>query len=314
MVIYNTKSWTKVFLSGLGFGNAYNNKSLFVIIAVILLYTSFITCLRIYLLPKELFEIRLTPTYLSLVGVILGLVLVFRINSAYDRWWEGRKLWGALINESRTLASNFTSLLPEADYANRSYLAAQIANFAYALKGHLREEIDYTHLDTNGDEGYLVSLKKARHLPHHIATLIFFKMEALFRDKVLSEADKINIKQQIEQMVNIMGACERIKNSPIPFSHTSFIKSFIMFYSVVLPIGLVDSFQFYTIPAVFIISYALAGVEVISEEIEQPFGTDANDLPLRHLSNVIKQNVYDTMQVPLEKELPSPLLSNGVVI
>jgi putative membrane protein len=205
-------------------------------------------------------------------------------------------------------------LLPEADQANRRYLAAQIANFAYTLKGHLREEQVYEYLDDAGEDTYLESLQSARHLPHHIATLIFVKMEALFKAKMCSEADKINIKQQIEQMINIMGACERIKNSPIPFSHTSFIKSFIMFYSIVLPIGLVDSFQFYTIPAVFIISYALAGVEVISEEIEQPFGKDANDLPLRHLSNVIKQNVYDIMQVPLDKDLPSPLLPNGVVI
>lgn len=314
MVIYNTKSWAKIFVSGLGFGNAYNNRSLFVIIAIILLYTSSVTCLRIYLLPKELFAIHLSPTYLSLVGVILGLVLVFRINSAYDRWWEGRKLWGALINDSRTLASNFTCLLPEADHHTRRYLAAQIANFAYALKGHLREEINFEHLDATEEASYLEQLKRVRHIPHYIATLIFMKTEQLFRAGQLVEADKINLKQQIEQMVNIMGACERIKNSPIPFSHTSFIKSFIVFYSIVLPIGLVDSFYFYTIPAVFIISYALAGVEVISEEVEQPFGKDANDLPLRHMSNVIKQNVYDIMQVPLDKELPSPLLSNGVVI
>ena len=77
---------------------------------------------------------------------------------------------------------------------------------------------------------------------------------------------------------------------------------------------MVDTFHYYTIPAVFLISYALAGVELISEEIEQPFGTDANGLPLLHISNIIKQNVYEIMQVPLDKELPIAKQKGGTIL
>ncbi|MGD1840723.1 MAG: bestrophin family protein [Thermonemataceae bacterium] len=314
MIIYNTKSWRGVIVNALGFGDSYNARELFKIQLSIFLYSTLVTLLRIHVFGADAMPINLDTTFLSLIGVILGLTLVFRINSSYDRWWEGRKQWGALINDSRTMASNFNCLIPKEDTQTRRYIAAQIANFAYALKGHLRDHIDFSFFDPTEEEGYIEELKQAKHVPHKIASLIFIKMEALYKSGLVSEADKINIKGQIEQLINILGACERIKNSPIPYSHTSFIKSFIFFYALFLPIGLVDKFEYYTIPAVFLISYALAGVEVISEEIEQPFGKDANDLPLRHLANVIKQNVYEAMDVPLDQELPSPLVKDAVVI
>lgn len=313
MIIYNTKDWRKIFLSAFGFGNAYNAKELFKIQAFILLYCLLIVYLRHYHYPPERFIIRLDPTFLSLVGVILGLSLVFRVNSSYERWWEGRKQWGALVNHSRTLAANFHAVLPADDQESRHYVAAHIANFAYALKGHLRGQIHWEVFDYP-NEREKEAMRQSAHLPYFIAGCLFEKMEALFRSGIICEADKINLKQQIQGLIDILGACERIKNTPIPFSHTSFIKTFIIFYAFFLPIGLVDKFGWYTIPAVFLISYALAGVEVISEEIEQPFGTDANDLPLRHLSNVIKQNAYDMLQVHSQVSPPLAIIRDGVLI
>jgi ion channel-forming bestrophin family protein len=314
MILYNSKNWSLVVKNVLGFGYAYNTRELFKFQGCVLLYTIVIAILRIHVFPKTTFDIiHIDITFLSLVGVIMGLTLVFRTNSSYDRWWEGRKQWGSLINESRTLASNFHCLIPKEDHETRHYVASQIANFAYALKGHLRDSINPEYFDYK-DDSYLQELNKSKHIPHKIATLIFEKMQELYIKGVFSDMDKINIKHQIEQFINVMGACERIKNSPIPFSHVAFIKSFIIFYCLFLPVGLIDKFQYYTIPAVFLISYALAGVEVISEEIEQPFGTDSNDLPLRHMCNVIKQNVYDILEVPMDKKLPSAVTMPSVII
>jgi putative membrane protein len=314
MIVYNSKNWSLVIKSLLGFGYAYNIRELLKIQSIILVYSLAVVYLRLHVFNDvKKYPIELNVTFLSLIGVIMGLTLVFRTNSSYDRWWEGRKLWGALINESRTMASNFYALLPN-DFESRRYIAAQIANFAYALQGSLRDAINFDWLDDGGDSNYIAQLKKAKHIPHRIATNIFVKMEELYKKGSFSDVDKINIKVQIEQMINVMGACERVKNSPIPFSHVSFIKSFIILYCILLPIGMVDTFHYYTIPAVFLISYALAGVEIISEEIEQPFGTDANDLPLLHISNIIKQNVYEIMEVPLDKELPSAKENKMVLI
>jgi putative membrane protein len=314
MIVYNSKNWGLVVKSLLGFGYAYNVRELIKIQAIILTYSLIVVYLRLHVFNDvKKYPIELNVTFLSLIGVIMGLTLVFRTNSSYDRWWEGRKLWGALINESRTLASNFYALLPE-DYENRRYLAAQIGNFAYALQGYLRDAINFDLFDDAGKPETLEELRKSKHITYKIATNIFVKMEELHKNGKINDVDKINLKEQIEQMIGIMGACERVKNSPIPFSHVSFIKSFIILYCLLLPIGMVDTFHYYTIPAVFLISYALAGVEIISEEIEQPFGTDANDLPLLHISNIIKQNVYEIMQVPLDKELPQAKQKSGMLL
>ncbi|MDX1904223.1 MAG: bestrophin family ion channel [Thermonemataceae bacterium] len=314
MIIYNSKNWGLVIKSLLGLGYAYNIRELIKIQTIILLYSLIVVYVRLHVFNDvKNYPIELNVTFLSLIGVIMGLTLVFRTNSSYDRWWEGRKLWGALINDSRTMASNFYALLRD-DFESRRYVAAQIANFAYSLQGHLREAINFDLFDDAGNPENIQQLKKAKHIPHRIATNIFVKMEELYKKSAFSDVDKINIKEQIEQFINIMGACERIKNTPIPFSHVSFIKSFIILYCLILPLGMVDTFHYYTIPAVFLISYALAGVEIISEEIEQPFGTDANDLPLLHISNIIKQNVYEIMDVPLDKELPSAKEKPNMII
>jgi len=305
MIIYNSKNWGLVIKSLLGFGYAYNVRELIKIQTIILLYSLSVVYIRLHVFNDvKNYPIELNVTFLSLIGVIMGLTLVFRTNSSYERWWEGRKLWGGLINDSRTMASNFYALLRD-DAESRRYIAAQIANFAYALQGHLREAINFDLFDDAGNPENIQQLKKAKHIPHRIATNIFVKMEELYKKSANTDIDKINIKEQIEQFINILGVCERIKNTPIPFSHVSFIKSFNILYCLLLPLGMVDTCHYYTIPAVFLISYALAGVEIISEEIEQPFGTDANDLPLLHISNIIKQNVYEIMEVPLDKELPS---------
>lgn len=314
MIIYNSKNWGLVIKSLLGLGYAYNVRELLKIQSIILIYSLAVVYLRLHVFDDvKNYPIELNVTFLSLIGVIMGLTLVFRTNSSYDRWWEGRKLWGALVNESRTLASNFYSLLPD-DYENRRYLAAQIGNFAYALQGYLRDAINFDLFDDAGKPETIEELRKSKHITYKIATNIFVKMEELCKQGKLGDADKINLKYQIEQMIGVMGACERVKNSPIPFSHVSFIKSFIIFYCLLLPLGMVDTFHYYTIPAVFLISYALAGVEIISEEIEQPFGTDANDLPLLHISNIIKQNVYEIMEIPLDKELPAAKNKGGMLL
>ena len=99
-------------------------------------------------------------------------------------------------------------------------------------------------------------------------------------------------------MLDVLGGCERILNTPIPFSHSSFFKSFIIIYIFSLPFGFVNAFLYFTIPATALISFALLGVEIISEEIEDPFGKDPNDLPLTHLSNLMRKNVYNLLMVP----------------
>ncbi len=311
MIVYDTKSWgntlIKIYLS---FNKAYTTRVLFRDIIYLTAYAALIVTVDEEMLNRPL---HISPLFFSLLGVILSLMLVFRLNSSYDKWWEGRKAWGALINHSRTMASNLNSLIPKEDKETRRYFSMLISNFAIGLQGHLRNDVDLNDLEP-WDEATRISLEKARHLPHKIASLLFEKMEEKYRDGTFSEIDKLNLKPQIEKFVDILGICERIKNTPIPFSHNSYIKTFILVYVLSLPFGLVDSLAYYTIPTVALISYAMVGVEVISEEIEEPFGKQANDLPLIHLSNIIKENVYEALEVDYSFKVQSVEVDNEYIV
>lgn len=311
MIVYDTKNWAntiiKIYLS---FNKAYTTRVLFRDILYVLVYTTIVVVVDIELFGNRL---KVNPLFFSLLGVILSLMLVFRLNSSYNKWWEGRKAWGALINNSRTMASNLNSIIPKEEKELRQYFATQIANFAIALQGHLRDEVKFEQLEKL-DDAYLQQLKNAKHVPHKIGSLLFEKMEKMVQKGLFSNYDKLNLKTQIESFLDILGICERIKNTPIPFSHNSYIKSFILVYVFTLPFGIVSSLLYYTIPAVGLISYALIGVEVISEEVEEPFGKEANDLPLIHLSNIIKENVFEALEVEYVVENLSVEVDNKYIL
>ncbi|MEO1450895.1 MAG: bestrophin family ion channel [Bacteroidota bacterium] len=295
MILYNTKNWyTTIFRFAILLKRSYTQKAILRAQLMIIFYVSVVTVLNL-----EMTQIKfgINPIFFTLVGLILSLALVFRLNSAYNKWWEGRQQWGALVNDCRTLASTIHTLLPDDMEAERAWFGRQISNFPFALMGHLRDESALEEMTAADPESW-AKIEAAVHKPHVLATQIFQRVQALVKTGVLSEIDKLMIKKQIEQFVNILGACERIKKTPIPFSHADFIKRLILVYGLSLPFGIMDTFGYATIPAAALISYALVGLEIISEEIEMPFGTDANDLPLRGMASTIQENVLTILEVP----------------
>jgi putative membrane protein len=247
-------------------------------------------------------KFTISPLFFSMMGFVLSMFLVFRLNTAYDRWWEGRKLWGKLVNDSRILSANISVLLGKTEGEDRHFFAASISNFAFALKGHLRDDIHFNEL-VEAFPGNIDGIKCVEHVPNRIVRQIFEKVETLFLKGVITSADKINIYNQLQAFYDVLGACERIKNTPIPFSHSTFIKNFILMYTMTLPFGLVESFGYMAIPAAVLISYAMVGIEIISEEVENPFGLDINDLPTEHLSFKIRKNVYEMLDIRCQLEL-----------
>lgn len=312
MIIYDTKNWAttlhKIYIS---FNKAYTTRVLFKYIFYIIVYTTTVVILDVAILNQS---IRIDPLFFSLLGVILSLMLVFRLNTAYAKWWEGRQAWGSLINNSRTLVSILNSLIPKENAVLRQYFAVQISNFAITLQGHLREFVDKEELeDLESVEDYKKELMKSRNIPHKLVTMMFEKVETLTRSGLFSDFDKINIKTHLEHFIDIMGICERIKNTPIPFSHNSYIKTFILVYVLSLPFGIIGTLAYYTIPTMALVSYALIGVEVISEEVEEPFGKEANDLPLIQLSNVIKNDVFEILDCDYQLHVDSLEMNSAFI-
>jgi putative membrane protein len=232
----------------------------------------------------------------SLLGIVLGLFLVFRTNSAYDRWWEGRKLWGSLVNSTRNYALKLNAYLDKNDHENRNWFALMIPNFVSASKEHLRAGVQLSELDA-AEEGFPDSLKDFKHKPNRIAGMLYSRVNDLYKTGKLTGDQFRVLDKEMKDFIDIIGACERIKNTPIPYSYAMFIKKFIFIYIITLPFGFVTSFEYITIPTTLLITFVLLSVELIAEEIEDPFGRDINDLPTDHLASRIKENIREIFNV-----------------
>ncbi len=226
-------------------------------------------------------------------GIILGLLLVFRTNSAYERWWEGRKLWGQLINDSRNLCLQVRSLdtiLP----SDRKRFGELIISFAYSLKHHLRGTQPSTPLPGIGR----VPDADAKHLPLYVSGKIYDMLAHWQQANLVDGFSAMSLSNFATSFVNICGSCERIKNSPIAISYRAFMRQGIALNLFFLPWYMSQQFSIgWSMPLVLISAYFLIGIELIAEDVEDPFGYDGDDLPLDQLCMVLRDNVSRIMKV-----------------
>jgi len=290
MINYNPKTW---------FSLIFHNYSRHVMRALrpalifIVIYTTIICYVMLNLLKLHEQDWHSTITMHQLLGIVLGLFLVFRTNTSYDRWWEGRKLWGSMVNNTRNLAVKINSYLTD-DTEQKIWFAQMIANLPIALKEHLRAGVNTSDLDIV-DEDMIKKVEGVKHVPNAISSIIYKRCYDLYKSGKITGDQLIILDRELKEFLDIVGACERIKNTPIPYSYSMYIKKFIFIYLLTLPFGLVTAEEYITIPIVLLITYVLLGVELIAEEIEDPFGKDINDLPTDDLSVKIKENVREIL-------------------
>lgn len=293
MINYNPKNWY-----GLIF-EFHKSDTLRKLLKTLILFG--IYCTIIVYLELHFTTFKSTIAIHSLLGFVIGLLLVFRTNTAYDRWWEGRKLWGELTNTSRNLAMKINAILKKDEVEDRKFYSAMISNFVISCKGHLRRHKESTLEEFTDCKGFSKEkLNIQDHLPNLFATLIFEKTHRLFKEEIITGNLLITVDKQIKSMVDVIGGCERIKNTPIPYSYNIFLKKFIFIYTLSLPFGLVTDLGYWSIPISIFILYVLSSLELLAEEIEDPFGTDANDLPIDTMCENIKKNVNSIL---LKKDL-----------
>lgn len=250
----------------------------------------------------EHITLKSATVFHQILGFALSMLLVFRINTAYDRWWEGRKLWGSLVNNSRSLMSKLTALLASRAPKEVSELHAILATFPFALKEHLRGEVrmdsipNLPPLDRAG-------LLSAPNKPVYLYNLLVSRLEALRASGTLTDEQLLFVNPEVFSLIDITGACERIKNSPIPVSYSLFLKKIIFAYTITMPITFSFEYKYWGIPGVMLIFYAFASLELVSEDVEEPFGLDANDLPTDQLAEKIKGDL-DTITLTARKQSP----------
>lgn len=292
MRTYNPQKWFEILFQ---FHKSDTLRRLAILIILIALYSGAVAFLEFNVFSnfenyylKNLFHLN------TLLGFALSLLLVFRTNTAYDRWWEGRKLWGALVNNSRNLAIKLNALLPADDKENKEYFSRMIPLYAKVLKEHLQLEYTRFTLDQN-EHPDLQYLDADKHAPNQIASFITGRIIELHKKGVITGEQLIFLNSEVMSFTDICGACERIKNTPIPYSYSAFIKKFIFLYVIMLPFGYSFTLGYWVMLVVAIVFYVLASLEVIAEEIEDPFGTDENDLPMGKIADNIQKHICEIL-------------------
>jgi putative membrane protein len=226
----------------------------------------------------------------SLAGLALSLLLVFRTNSSYDRFWEGRKLWGGIVNETRNLVRAAGVFLQGAPDLHRA-LARWTATFPYAALGVLRGEGDLGPLADQLPPDRVERVRAAQHTALAVSVEMSKVLDEGRKRGLYPEYVQMQLDQNVQLLIDYIGGCERIHKTPLPFAYMVHLRRALVLYFFTLPFALLDQFQGLTILAVAIEGYVFFGIEEIGVEIEDPFGYDANDLPLEAICDTIRANV-----------------------
>ena len=235
-------------------------------------------------------------------SIVLGLLLVFRTNTAYDRFWEGRRLWGSLVNDSRTLAWQIGVIINDVETEDR--LKKQIAMrlipiLLVAIKAHLRSESNNRELEElmsiSQSESQCVQLKTINNKPLQIIKWIADYIQQQYQrgNDYLHYSHVQLLQSNLKSIIDAIGGCERILRTPLPLAYVIHLKQLVLIYCILLPFQLVRDLGWWTGLFVALISFTLLGIEGIGVEIENPFGYDANDLPLDTICNTVKQDIEE---------------------
>lgn len=290
MIAHDPKSW---FSWPFHLHRSDTVRRLFPWILVVCTFSGLIAWLEIEVWQlSEKSHVRNITVMHTLLGFVISFLLVFRTNTAYERWWEGRKLWGSLTNNSRNLAMKLSAILPAED-PNRTFFRQAIPMYAFALKNHLGKEDTRIELFDGLPPDVQQKIDLSKHIPNQVAVLLMRQTNQMLEEKKISGEQLLFLNAELQSFTEICGACERIKNTPIPYSYSVFIKKFIQFYVATLPFGFVFNLGYLVIPIVGFIFYVLASLELIAEEIEEPFGADENDLPLEKMARNIQVHIHE---------------------
>jgi ion channel-forming bestrophin family protein len=271
------------------------------ILPQLLLYLAF--AILVTLLHGRLFVWKVSLTFVpfSLIGLTLAIFLGFRNNTSYARYWEARVLWGAVLNDTRSIARQALTLID--DTTHSKIFVYRLIAFVHALRHQLRGTDPEADLAQWLSESERERLKGAR---YKASTILLMAGEWL-RERRQQGQLAAPLAQAMEvhmgHLTDALGGCERIAGTPTPFTYAVIIHRTVYLYCLLLPFGLVDSIGVMTPLVVTFVAYTFFALEAVSEEIEEPFGTEANDLPLDALSEGIQATLLELLG---ERDLPVP--------
>jgi putative membrane protein len=262
----------------------------------------------------DLWDVKITLTTIpfTLIGLPLAIFLGFRNNSAYDRFWEGRKLWGELVLRSRNFSRQCLSLIdypePAAASAGLHDARVRMVYRAIAFAHVLRDALRGTPVDAQLAGLLLPSefaqMEQASNKPDFLMHRMGIDLGHCLKEGRIAPCLAANIDGTLSAMTAAAASCERIRNTPIPFSYTLLLHRTAYLYCFLLPFGLVDSIGFMTPFVVAIVAYTFFGLDALGDELEEPFGTEPNDLPLDAICRAIEIDLRTALH---DSHIPPPL-------
>lgn len=239
---------------------------------------------------EHYFAIAMPSTAHALVGVALGLLLVFRTNASYDRFWEGRRQWGAIVNATRNLARASISLMREATGLSEQ-VRLWTAAFSHALMHRLRERVSLGTMTEKLPAVDVDRCIRSGNAPLAASIQISRAIAVARQAGVITEHEQMLMDTQVAYLIDAAGACDRIHRTPLPFAYVVHLRRALAIYCLTLPLALIDGFAWSTPLVTVFVSYILLGIEEIGVEIEDPFGVDDNDLPLEKFCQTIEADL-----------------------
>ncbi|BFO66343.1 bestrophin family protein [Chryseobacterium sp. KCF3-3] len=266
--------------------------------------------LAIYFFKGRIFDykVHLNPTIFTLIGLALAIFMGFCNSASYDRFWEGRKLWGLLVIETRSLTRQILSLVndssPEAK-EEKERMIKLISAFSWSLNFQLRDKSGTEHLERLLSPEQLEQVKNKKFIPSIILGFIADWLNEQNKKGNIDTIVMTSMDHQLNQFSNISGGCERIYNTPLPFAYSVLLHRTVYLYCFWLPFGLVDSLGWMMPLIVLLISYTFIALDAIIQEIGEPFGEEENDLALNSICRTIEFSIFEQAGIP-QGELKKP--------
>lgn len=276
-----------------------------------------LSAMLVTLAHGNLFDVKITLTIIpfTLIGLPLAIFLGFRNSAAYDRYWESRKLWGELVLRCRSLSRQCQSFIHAAELsgqaqevdAMRLRMVYRAIGFVHALRLQLRDLSDCSELQRWVPEAEWPGVQKTSCKSDGIMLQMGKELGQCERKGWIDPCLAASIDQTLSAMTAAAASCERIKGTPVPFSYTLLLHRTAYLYCFLLPFGLVDTIGFMTPFVVTIVAYTFFGLDALGDEIEEPFGLEANDLPLDTMCRAIEINLLESIGQPVMRPKLEPV-------
>lgn len=232
----------------------------------------------------------------TIIGTIISLLLAFKSNQAYDRWWEARIVWGAIVNDSRTLLRQVISFYKDPDFSVKANdfkerFARRQAAWCYALSQSLRGKDPIKPIKTLLTAEELNFVKKHKHVPNAILMLHAKELRNALQENKINAYQQVEIDSTLTKLCDSMGKCERIKNTVFPTTYSMYIRFTLCLFIILLPFGLTDFLGWLQIPLVTTIGAAFFLIEKMAIHLQDPFENRPTDTPMVSISNNIEKNL-----------------------